>query len=1001
MGLAFGTAAIVSFGKAALDAASDLQEVQNVVDTAFGDMAYKAEQFASTSIERFGMSEVAAKRAASTYMAMGKSMGLSMGAASDMAVAVAGLTGDVASFYNISQDLASIKLKGIWTGETEALKDLGVVMTEANLKEFALSKGITKNYQAMSQAEKVTLRYMYVSQTLSDAQGDFARTSTSYANQTRILAERFTQLKIAIGNAPLPIARAVLPGINAVIAGLTRLANVFAQVTALLFGKEMPQQISAQKGIAASGAAAADATGDMAKATEGAGKASKKAAKDLNGAVAGFDDLNVLASQAADGLGEVSSDLNGIGGGLDFGEIGTSGELFEGATIDPTLEKQIDGLTEKLRELAEAFQEGFRFGSGALDISPIENALEHIKKSISGIFGDAKVSTAAKRWIQSIAYSIGALTGSLASIGVSLATGLLGGVQKYLDENANRISEWLVRIFDVGAEINGMISSFSAALADVFSVFGGESAQSIVASVLQIFSNIFMTITELAQKFGRDMLNVITAPFIENKDQLKATFEAALSIIAEVMGTIADLVQVAVDKIVSVYDDHIHPFIMAVKDSFSEWFNHLLVGWNTYIKPVLDKLADKFDEVVKQHIAPMLEKAIELIGKVWDILKLLWENILSPFVTWIIDIAAPLVGVALDVLGTAFFVFFTVVSDVISKILDVLNGVLDFIVNIFTGEWGKALETLGNHIVRWVTDTWSHIEDLWDNAVKWLSDNVITPITEFFSTLWSTVSDLASKAWEGICGVWSAVSGWFSTAVIQPVQQFFEGLWTAVQTAAQACWTAVSGLWTTVSGWFNTNVVQPVSQFFSGLWTGISTWASDAWRNITDVFGKAADWFQSTIIDPVSNGFKGFFNGLIGFAEGFVNFFIRGINQLIGALNGMSFSAPDWVPFIGGKRFGLDIPSASELRLPRLANGAVIPPNSQFLAVLGDQRRGTNIEAPLSTIEQALRNVLASTGGQGGDVTVNFTIDLDSREIYRGQKRVSRQLGSGLVGGLA
>lgn len=207
IGIAFGTAALVNFGKRAVELGSNVAEVQNVVDVAFGDMAYKIENFAKTSIQSFGMSRLAAKETASNFMAMGKSMGLSTEAASDMAVAATGLSGDVASFFNISQDLAKIRLRGIWTGETEALKELGVVMTETNLKEYALANGIEKSYDAMNQAERVTLRYRYVTDALSLASGDFIRTQDNWANQTRILSMQWEEFMSVVGQTLITVLR--------------------------------------------------------------------------------------------------------------------------------------------------------------------------------------------------------------------------------------------------------------------------------------------------------------------------------------------------------------------------------------------------------------------------------------------------------------------------------------------------------------------------------------------------------------------------------------------------------------------------------------------------------------------------------------------------------------------------------------------------------------------------------------------------------------------------
>ena len=145
-----GPISFIYLAKECMELGSSVREVQNVVDTAFGSMAYKMESFANSSIKNFGMSELAAKKTGSTYMAMAKSIGISTDKASDMAVTLTGLTGDVASFYNISQDIASTRLKAVFTGETEAIKELGVVMTQTNLEQFALSRGISKSISAMT-----------------------------------------------------------------------------------------------------------------------------------------------------------------------------------------------------------------------------------------------------------------------------------------------------------------------------------------------------------------------------------------------------------------------------------------------------------------------------------------------------------------------------------------------------------------------------------------------------------------------------------------------------------------------------------------------------------------------------------------------------------------------------------------------------------------------------------------------------------------------------------
>ena len=199
IGLSFGLDSLIDFGQKAIGLASDIQEVQNVVDTSFGEMSGKVEEFAATSIESFGMSELTAKQTAGRFMSMSTALGLTQEQAADMALTVAGLTGDMASFYNVSQDVASTALASIWTGETESLKRFGIVMTQTNLEAYALSQGINKTWNEMTQAEQVQLRYNYVMEQTAIAQGDFVKTQDSWANQQRILSESTDALAASIG----------------------------------------------------------------------------------------------------------------------------------------------------------------------------------------------------------------------------------------------------------------------------------------------------------------------------------------------------------------------------------------------------------------------------------------------------------------------------------------------------------------------------------------------------------------------------------------------------------------------------------------------------------------------------------------------------------------------------------------------------------------------------------------------------------------------------------
>lgn len=240
--------AIVKFGKQCIEAASDLQEVANVMNVTFGEGAALVDKWAKTQASSFGLSETAAKRYIGTYGTMATQFGYTRKQAAAMGIELTKLTGDVASFYNIEDKLAAVKLKSIFTGETETLKELGVVMTEANLNAYAMEKGLGKTVKQMSENEKVALRYSFVMDRLSHAQGDFARTSDGWANSVRLLKLNLENLKIEIGNQLLPVAGQGLAAINT---GLQMSSPVLINVakTARYYGEAWKNASDQTKGL--------------------------------------------------------------------------------------------------------------------------------------------------------------------------------------------------------------------------------------------------------------------------------------------------------------------------------------------------------------------------------------------------------------------------------------------------------------------------------------------------------------------------------------------------------------------------------------------------------------------------------------------------------------------------------------------------------------------------------------------------------------------------------
>ena len=328
---------VISIAKEGIELASQLEEVQNVVEVSFGNMTQDVEGFSKKALYSLGMSELTAKKMASTFMAMSNSMGISAKDGRNMALQLTALAADMASFYNVSQDVAQTALNSIFTGETETLKKFGIVLTETNLKAFALSRGITKSYSSMTEAEKVALRYNYVLQATANAQGDFARTSGSWANQTRLLKEQLNILKTALGQILIAVILPLVKALNALLSFIISIGRAIGS----LFGKKtgMVKTISDANTITGGLAGKADSVSD------GFEKANQSAKK-LQRTIAAFDELNVLNPKDQ---GSSSTDLSGGGFDLSIPEYDYDAELGKANSFFDKLEQAVVKFFNKIK----------------------------------------------------------------------------------------------------------------------------------------------------------------------------------------------------------------------------------------------------------------------------------------------------------------------------------------------------------------------------------------------------------------------------------------------------------------------------------------------------------------------------------------------------------------------------------------------------------------------------------------------------------------------------
>ena len=395
IGGAFAVGKLVQFGKECVELGSDLAEVQNVVDVTFTTMSDKVNEFAKNAMTSAGLSETMAKRYVGTFGAMSKSFGFSESQAYDMSTALTQLTGDVASFYNISQDLAYIKLKSVFTGETETLKDLGVVLTQSALDQYALANGYGKTTSAMTEQEKVALRLAFVQKQLSAASGDFIRTSDSWANQVRVMQLQLQSLKATVGQGLINIFTPVLKVINILLGKLATLANAFKSFTELITGKKSSGQTSGGgAGLGGSDAIAdtADAYGNaadnaskLADSTEDVADATKDAAKAAKGYLSPLDEINRYSTQDTSLTASKTPSTSGSGSGGGGTSLPSAvsnvdyGKVAEGETALDKMSKSAEKLAKLLEKLWKPFQDAWK-KEGKNTINAANIALSGIAK---------------------------------------------------------------------------------------------------------------------------------------------------------------------------------------------------------------------------------------------------------------------------------------------------------------------------------------------------------------------------------------------------------------------------------------------------------------------------------------------------------------------------------------------------------------------------------------------------------------------------------------------
>ncbi len=740
-----------------------------------------------------------------------------------------------------------------------------------------------------------------------------------FKNSVNSLKASALTLKNSLASAFAPLVEIAIPYIQRFVEWITKAVNLMGQFIAALTGKK-----TYTKAIKMT----ADDLKEEAESAEEAEEATK-------GYLSPLDEINKY-EEKKDKSKEKEKDK------LDpsnmFEEVPVDNKIFDFLQKIKDFLKPIIDYAQKLKDI---FMQGFWDGLGDWEYrwESIKDSIASIKDSLIDIFTDPAVLAAADGWAQSVAYMLGSLVGSLASIGLTIADNLLGGIARYLEQNKERIKSYLVSMFDIWSEVNYMFADLFQSIAYVFEAFASEQGQQLTANIIGIFVDAFMGITELASKFFRDLAQLIIQPFVDNKEGFRIALEGFLGVLADVTGTIKQGIDDTFAKLNEVYNAHFKPFFDSVAQGLSDLVGSFLEFWNGTVQPILEKWAGKFDTLWKEHIQPFLDSVAELLGSVADLLKTLWEQVLQPFIQWIIDNVMPIVMPIIESIYNTLVTVIGDIADLLTGFVNTVKGIIDLIVALINGDWSAAWEAAKSIVENVFNMIFSFVQTIIDSLLG-IIDVGLQAILGIFETIFQGIFDFVSKIWNDIK---------------EYTTSFFEWIGGHIDSALSD----IKGVW-------------------DNIWDSFTEKVTSIWENIKSIVSGA--------IENIKNWVGGLFSVFDG-----VGSKAGSLSNRSGVAEKTSYSrmAP---PVYQNPAFA----SLSTTPIPALARGAVIPANREFLAVLGDQKHGTNVEAPLDTIrqasEEAVLNVLSKlgvmSGGNRGATPVNLTLQVALDGQVLGQKMI-------------
>lgn len=765
---AFAVKKLVEFGKSCIELGSDLSEVQNVVDVTFPQMSAQVDQFAKSAAASFGLSETMAKKYTGTFGAMAKAFGFTEEQAYQMGTSLTGLAGDVASFYNISQDEAYTKLKSVFTGETESLKDLGVVMTQTALDSYALANGFGKTTSQMSEAEKVALRYQFVQNQLTAAAGDFARTSDGWANQVRILSLQFDSLKATIGQGLINLLTPVIKVINIIIGKLTTLANVFKAFTDMITGKKSSGGVS---NVASDLSSASSAADSLSSSTDKAGSSAKKAAKEFK-QLAGFDTISKLSdSSDSDSDSGSSGGSSGGGGGaanVDFGAISLDSTALD--VLDEKTQKIMDDIQKAVQPTIDALHrlwEGGLSELGSFAQTALQDFYDHFISSVGEwVLGEGlpRLIDLLNQQLSSIDFdkindALVGLWDALAPFAVTIGEGLLDFYEHVMVPLGTWVAnEAVPRFFDTLSTVISALNSILEAIQPLLIWWWDDVLNPIASWTADLFLDAWDAINEALSSFSdwckehqstiQDIVIAVNAffaawaisslvngmvGFVASGDlavKMMSLLEGGASLLGKAIAFITSPVGIATVVLgtlitigVLVYKnwDTIKEKAIEIWGAISEWFSETIEGIKGFFTGLWEGIQDTFAEV-GEWFQGIFEGAMKAIQK------------------------------AFSTIGS----FFTGCWNTVKR---VFSSVGSWFYGIFSGAWSKITSAFSS-VGSFFSDVWRGIQEAFGSVSSWFHDTFTeawTAVKNVFCTGGEIFSGIVDGILDGLKGVINAI----------------------------------------------------------------------------------------------------------------------------------------------------------------------------------------------------------------------------------------------------